>query len=44
MNEEVKMLRSELALLKLQFSERVDSVENRLNIRLHLVFALSFQN
>ncbi len=34
MNEEVKMLRSELALLKLQFSERVDSVENRLNILL----------
>ena len=34
MNEEVKMLRSELALLKLQFSERVGSVENRLNILL----------
>ena len=34
MNEEVKILRSELALLKLQFSERVGSVENRLNILL----------
>jgi len=32
MNEEVKALKSELALLKLQFSERVCVVENRLNI------------
>jgi len=32
MNEEVKALKSELALLKLQFSERVGAVENRLNI------------
>lgn len=32
MNEEVKALKSELALLKLQFSERVGVVENRLNI------------
>jgi hypothetical protein len=31
MNEEVKALKSELALLKLQFSKRVDAVENRLN-------------
>jgi hypothetical protein len=31
MNEEVKALRSELALVKLQFSERVGAVENRLN-------------
>jgi len=31
MNEEVKALRSELALLKLQFSERVNEVEARLN-------------
>jgi hypothetical protein len=31
MNEEVKALKSELALLKLQFSERVSAVENRLN-------------
>jgi len=30
MNKEVQALRSELALLKLQFSERVDDVENRL--------------
>jgi hypothetical protein len=34
MDEEVRMLRSELALLKLQFSERVGAVENRLNILL----------
>ncbi len=31
MNDEVKALRSELALLKLQFSKRVDAVESRLN-------------
>ena len=31
MNEDVKALRSELALLKLQFSERVGAVEKRLN-------------
>lgn len=31
MNEEVKALKSELALLKLQFSERVGAVEHRLN-------------
>ncbi|MGL1958753.1 MAG: DUF2339 domain-containing protein [Colwellia sp.] len=31
MNQEVKALKSELALLKLQFSKRVDAVENRLN-------------
>ena len=31
MNEEVNALKSELALLKLQFSERVGAVENRLN-------------
>lgn len=31
MNEEVKALKSELALLKLQFSKRVDAVERRLN-------------
>ncbi|WP_353518660.1 DUF2339 domain-containing protein [Thalassotalea sp. SU-HH00458] len=31
MNEEVKALKSELALLKLQFSERVNTVEARLN-------------
>ncbi|WP_170309671.1 DUF2339 domain-containing protein [Litorilituus lipolyticus] len=31
MNQEVKALRSELALLKLQFSERVSAVEARLN-------------
>jgi len=31
MNEEVKALKSELALLKLQFSKRVDAVEDRLN-------------
>jgi hypothetical protein len=31
MNEDVKALKSELALLKLQFSKRVDAVENRLN-------------
>ena len=34
MNEEVKALKSELALLKLQFSERVGAVEARLNILL----------
>jgi len=34
MNEEVKALRSELALLKLQFSERVSVVESRLNVLL----------
>ena len=31
MNEEVKALRSELALVKLQFSQRLGAVENRLN-------------
>ncbi|KGJ91458.1 DUF2339 domain-containing protein [Colwellia psychrerythraea] len=31
MNEEVKALKSELALLKLQFNKRVDVVEDRLN-------------
>lgn len=31
MNEEVKALKAELALLKLQFSQRVDTVENRLD-------------
>lgn len=31
MNNEVKALKSELALLKLQFSERVNAVEQRLN-------------
>ena len=31
MNEDIKALRSELALLKLQFSERVGAVEHRLN-------------
>ncbi|PKG81053.1 hypothetical protein CXF85_20035 [Colwellia sp. 75C3] len=31
MNEDVKALRSELALIKLQFSQRVGVVENRLN-------------
>lgn len=31
MDEEVKALKSELALLKRQFSERVDTVESRLN-------------
>lgn len=31
MNEEVKALKSELALLKLQFSKRVNAVEDRLN-------------
>ena len=31
MNQEVKALKSELALLKLQFSERVNTVETRLN-------------
>lgn len=31
MNEEIKALKSELALLKLQFSKRVDAVESRLN-------------
>jgi hypothetical protein len=31
MNQEVKALKSELALLKLQFSERVNTVEDRLN-------------
>ncbi|XPF93262.1 DUF2339 domain-containing protein [Colwellia sp. RE-S-Sl-9] len=31
MNNEIKLLRSELALLKLQFSERVNQVEERLN-------------
>jgi len=31
MNEDVKALKSELALLKLQFSMRVDDVESRLN-------------
>jgi hypothetical protein len=31
MNTEVKALRTELALLKIQFSERVGDVENRLN-------------
>ncbi|WP_426369392.1 DUF2339 domain-containing protein [Pseudocolwellia sp. HL-MZ7] len=31
MNEEIRVLRSELALLKLQFSERVNQVEARLN-------------
>ena len=31
MNQEVKALKSELALLKLQFSERVNAVETRLN-------------
>lgn len=31
MNEEVKALKSELALLKIQFSERVGAIENKLN-------------
>jgi hypothetical protein len=31
MKEEVRALKSELALLKLQFSKRIDAVENRLN-------------
>lgn len=31
MNQEVKALRSDLALLKLQFSERIGAVEHRLN-------------
>ncbi len=31
MNEEVKALKSDLALLKLQFSERIGAVESRLN-------------
>ena len=31
MNEDIKALKSELALLKLQFSERVGAVESRLN-------------
>jgi len=31
MNEEIKSLRSELALVKLQFSQRLGAVENRLN-------------
>jgi hypothetical protein len=34
MNEEVKALKSELALLKLQFSERVSAVENRLFVQI----------
>lgn len=31
MNEEAKQLRSELALVKLQFNEQIQSVESRLN-------------
>ncbi|NQZ90168.1 MAG: DUF2339 domain-containing protein [Colwellia sp.] len=34
MNQEVNALKSELALLKLQFSERVNAVETRLNVLL----------
>ena len=31
MNEEVKALKSEVALLKLQFSKRIEAVESRLS-------------